>query len=461
MLKLKPSLLQRLKCVRCESYLRIAPVMMTSDKCQICGKCFKILPLEDKEKCVRVEAYETVAEMLLFPCRYNFHGCQFQFAFNEINNHELECSFRFKRSKVTEEPMYEDLLFYDNGDYINSGESTNTENYDYCNNSQLKFVISDIAQNVNVESNFLLKYNRVSNTPALLKYNMHIVGKSGIFLHLTNKQLTDYEKSPIKITIEGAISLLSVQDIFSNVTISDYASPRRVSSNATNKTCTNYPKCVKCNGFVQNEIYHCTFGHNVCNTCKLSNCTVCTSPISSVPRYYCQNFAKGCPVYLLHTDLYLHLKDCEFGTFSCPVGNGCDETSETLEKLKEHLTNKHFITEANTITKQSSKNDDFWIMFTYNNIFKCKFFFYYGTAIEIVVELIGSHKNAEKYKYEILIESKQKNAAKIVRTSKCVNWKSSVLEPCVLITKKEFDIIKTKIECFNYTLNILEMNTYS
>ncbi|KAF5275839.1 hypothetical protein FQR65_LT04077 [Abscondita terminalis] len=467
MLKLKPSLLQKLKCVRCDGYLRVAPVMITSDKCQICGKCFKILPLKDKEKCVRLEAYEAVAEMLLFPCRYSVEGCQFQFSFNEVNNHELECSYRFNASNDIEEVMYEDVSFYDHKGYVNVVESANDANYDYCDNSQLKFVISDIAQNVNVESNFLLKYNRTSNVPSLLKYNMHVIGKSGTFLQLSNKQLNDYAKSPVKITIDGEISLTSVQAIFSNVTISDYPLPNSVYSrnqipNVINKrqSFAGYPKCVKCSESVKHEIYHCTFGHNVCNTCKANKCTLCTTPISSVPRYYCKNFGRGCPVYLLYTELYLHLKDCEFGNFSCPLEDQCDEKLETLLKLKEHLKANHAISDTNLVSKQSSKKDDLWIILSFNSIFKCKFF-YYESEIEFVVELVGSHKNSEKFKYEITIESKQKNVANIVRTSKCVNWKSSVLEQCVKITKKELQAIKTNIEGFTYTLNILETKIYA
>ncbi|KAF5289634.1 hypothetical protein FQA39_LY14992 [Lamprigera yunnana] len=459
MMKLKPNLLQKLRCDRCEGYLRVAPIIATFDKCQICGKCYKILPLEDKKNCVRLHAFETVAEILLFPCRYSNQGCQFLFKFNEMNNHELDCSFRFYCSNSNEEGVYEDIQLYNRESKVNRDLPKSVSD-----NIQLTFVASDICQNVNVENNFLLKYN-ATNTPSILKYSMQIVGKSGTFLQLTNKQFNNYTKSPIKMGIEGALYLSDLQNIYSNVTINDDASTSNVylydelsKPIQDKKASVIYPKCVTCNGVIKNEIYHCTIGHNICYNCKANNCTLCTSPINSTPRYYCKNFAKGCSVYLFYTDLNLHIKDCEYGKFFCPFVKQCHEKCETLSHLKHHLKDGHTVYTTCTLVKQSSTKDEFWIILIFDSIFQCKFF-YYDCNIEILVELVGAKRNVEKYKYEVVIESKHKQVAKIVRSSKCANWQASILEQCVSITKKELQAIRVNFDNFCYTLNIYEISS--
>ncbi|KAK5650770.1 hypothetical protein RI129_001799 [Pyrocoelia pectoralis] len=461
MLKLKSNLLEQLKCKRCEGYLNVAPIMITSDKCQICGKCYKILPSEEKEMCVRQIAYETVAEMLLFPCRYNVYGCKSQFAFNKGITHEAECLFRFEASKLDgiTEDIYEEVLFYDSCTTANEGE---VAAYGPKLNPPINFTILDTSQNVVVESTYILRENNVTKYPSVIKYNTCLFGNAskGSALVLTNAKFNNYIKNPIKICVEGAISPHTFQSVYCNVTVCSvddiisYSTTRssEPDCNRTKLSLRNLPKCVKCYEVVKKEVYYCTYGHDVCAACKGAQCILCTSPINLVPRYHCQNFSKGCSVYLVHSELYLHSKDCEFNSFLCPIDSHCGEYN-TLFDVKQHITNYHKIAQNNIITRTSSSKDEMWIVMVYDNIFKCKFF-YYEHQVEILVELIGLHKSAEQYKYEVLLQSNQNK--KILKTSKCAKWQSSALEDCVLLTQKDFQHLKLNIKAFMYTLTILE-----
>ncbi|KAB0802019.1 hypothetical protein PPYR_04205 [Photinus pyralis] len=457
MLKLKSDVLEQLKCTRCEGYLDVAPVMITPEKCQICGKCYKILPLEERKACVRQVAYETVAEMLLFPCRYHVYGCECQFAFNQGISHETECLFRFDASKLAEitEEIYEEVLLYEP---VGSASGRDLAPSESKLNSPINFTILDTSQNVAVESTYILKENGLSNYPAIIKYNTCIFGNEskGSALLLTTAKFNHYIRNPIKICVDGAISSTTFRSVYCNVTICsvDTGTFNSEGEFSKMKSFRDLPKCVKCYEVVKKEVYYCTYGHDVCSGCKGANCILCTSPINLVPRYHCENFSKGCSEYLVHSELYLHSKNCEFNSFQCPIDDKCGQCN-TLLTLKQHLRNYHKIDQNNTTTRTSSTNDETWIMMEYDNMFKCTFF-YYEHQVEIIVELIGPQNLAEQFKYEVMVQSKQNR--KIVKTAKCAKWQNSTLEECVSFTIKDMQQVKLIIEKFMYTLTIHEGN---
>jgi len=93
MLPVSEPILNTLKCYLCDGYLNAKPVLVQNNK-QICAKCYKILPEEEKVLCQRQIAYEAVANYLQFPCRYHKMGCTYTYKFNQENGHEIECKKR-------------------------------------------------------------------------------------------------------------------------------------------------------------------------------------------------------------------------------------------------------------------------------------------------------------------------------------------------------------------------------
>ncbi|KAL1492060.1 hypothetical protein ABEB36_012558 [Hypothenemus hampei] len=94
MFKIPEDILNRLKCHLCDGYLNCKPVMLKDDQ-QICGKCFKILPLHEKQSCQRQIAFEAIGNCLIFPCRYHQMGCQYTYNFDNENAHEIQCKNRY------------------------------------------------------------------------------------------------------------------------------------------------------------------------------------------------------------------------------------------------------------------------------------------------------------------------------------------------------------------------------
>lgn len=475
MLKIRSETLNKLKCSLCGGYLNTTPTMVKSNQCQICGKCFKILPAEEKTNCVRQVGYEAVAEMLLFPCRYNLQGCQSEFPLNEADNHELECPFRFSDLDCSNGEHLEEihvkcktLQSHKSSTYDVNGEaSPYEEQYLSCTSSPVPIVTAvDSLEYVSVICNYTPKENKITQTPTILKYNIIVSGNRNkdTSLTITNSKVSYNQRNPIinnpiTLIIEGALSLTTYQNIYCKMDVCPIQEPIYDTIRDSSSS-LNLPKCIKCSKSVKSEIYSCNFQHNTCKHCMENRtCVLCTSPINCVPRYYCPNFSKGCHVYLLYSELYLHSQDCEFGEFECPLKEQCSEISETLFVLKEHIKNKHLssIILSNLIVKQASNEDELWIMLAFNNLFKCKRFCY-DTDVEFLVELIGPYENARNFKYEIYIKSERNKEIKIKRSASCIGWNASALDESVIISFKELKAVKINNCRFMYTLNILQLN---
>ncbi|CAG9765386.1 unnamed protein product [Ceutorhynchus assimilis] len=94
MFQVPETILNKLKCNLCDGYLNAQPVVV-KDNQQICAKCYKILPAEEMEKCVREITFEALGSCLVFPCRYHLMGCEHRFVWNNENGHEAECKKRY------------------------------------------------------------------------------------------------------------------------------------------------------------------------------------------------------------------------------------------------------------------------------------------------------------------------------------------------------------------------------
>ena len=83
---------KELKCGFCGNCLSVPTVKVIdiNDGSHICGRCVDNFPNTG----LRATAYESVAKLLLFPCRYTKKGCKKQLTFAGALNHEIACDFR-------------------------------------------------------------------------------------------------------------------------------------------------------------------------------------------------------------------------------------------------------------------------------------------------------------------------------------------------------------------------------
>lgn len=85
-------LLDNIKCFQCESYLSCDPVFIRSDGRNICHRC--IHSNGTPKDCVRNTAYETLSNIIVFPCVFRNRGCPTRLKFGtDLWHHEADCSY--------------------------------------------------------------------------------------------------------------------------------------------------------------------------------------------------------------------------------------------------------------------------------------------------------------------------------------------------------------------------------
>ncbi|KAF7282348.1 hypothetical protein GWI33_002788 [Rhynchophorus ferrugineus] len=94
MFRVPDDILQKLTCSLCVGYLNRSPVVIRNGL-QVCARCYEILPLDEKAKCVRQLSYEAIGMCLMFPCRYHRNGCDYMTSFDNKSDHELNCDKKY------------------------------------------------------------------------------------------------------------------------------------------------------------------------------------------------------------------------------------------------------------------------------------------------------------------------------------------------------------------------------
>lgn len=254
MVDVPKSLLNQLRCSQCEGYLSIGPLMVTTVGVQICGKCYKILPADEKRKYVRQVGLEAVAaQMLIFPCRYHQQGCTVQILFNEGEDHEREC------------PHRQILLQDDSNDCPDVNPTVIT--------------VERQTKELHLQSKYSLKPNKNN---AVLKYTIDIGASSGYALCLQSEQ---YLK-PVEVKIEGAIALKknTPESIYCELN----ASKGRTVVEHVYESINSGPGSVrKCNNCSE---YSCRSCQSETAGAGCLHCSSRTSYVNCTPWYVCKNY---------------------------------------------------------------------------------------------------------------------------------------------------------------------------
>lgn len=444
MIRIPQCVLNGLQCAICASYLNTSPIMVSKNNSQICGRCFDILPQEDKQSCLRQIGLEAVADILVFPCRYHDHGCMHEVCFNSTD-HEKECPYRF----------------YDKFDnLVVECHTLNTQNTDTLESKDFKsFSFVKETKDIKVNVLFKLKQSAKYLDKALLKYNIDICGNDESALCLQSEQYI----RKVEIVMEGALSVRSVpENIFCDVRtkgVTETATSHNTYDPTydTINTRNDGKNCNNCRKPILIEVYYCMHGHDHCRDCKGMNCLYCITSVSHIPKYYCKNFTKGCKEKLSATDVNKHQTDCEFNSFRCPLP-ACDWHG-TLSIMKLHVQENHLdkVTLNMMIRRASTSYDQNWCMFAHDNIFKCKYF-YFGDYVELLVIYVGSNDNAQKYKYEVEVLFHGKS---LKRSAYSIGWNAFSIDKGIHVTKSDLREITFKnIDdfCFDYVLRIIDIS---
>ncbi|GLV33859.1 uncharacterized protein CBL_11257 [Carabus blaptoides fortunei] len=84
--------LENLKCSACGYYLSCSPVYLKHNGDNLCGRC--TVPHDEEHLIIRNNSYETVASVMVFPCKYKTVGCSKQLAWAKVKYHEEGCEYR-------------------------------------------------------------------------------------------------------------------------------------------------------------------------------------------------------------------------------------------------------------------------------------------------------------------------------------------------------------------------------
>ncbi|GLV33938.1 seven in absentia [Carabus blaptoides fortunei] len=91
MVDISEEVLTTLRCTECSNYLSCTPVMVNENGDSICGRC-PILQISNRSL-VRNKAYENLAKIVQFPCRFHNEGCLKKLPMEDIMEHEEDCEY--------------------------------------------------------------------------------------------------------------------------------------------------------------------------------------------------------------------------------------------------------------------------------------------------------------------------------------------------------------------------------
>lgn len=419
MFHVSETILNKLRCNLCDGYLNAEPVVVKEGN-QICAKCYKILPKEEKELCVRQISFEALGSCLVFPCRFHKMGCSHTFTWNNENGHETLCKKRYF--------TFPDVVAI-NGKIVEQSTATNT-------------LEDQIVKTKNSEITSIS--SKSSET------------KSGSTNVAFSNDFTDNEQNNININIEGSVQFSSNK--YLSPTVNECNNNTLIYENlySTIPSISSQPKdivkCLSCSTQVDRcNKSVCLFGHISCNNCKSDMCIACVKNLDGNSRIACKNASKGCQELLYQSDVGVHRDNCEFNEIMCPVEK-CDQRY-VLQQLVSHLKEDHIneIIMSNEITKNMGQKDKHLVFLCHAGIFKC-LYYYYVTSVEIVVVYLGPCVKASEFCFEITVEVNNKTIRKNLM---CANWNNYMLASGVSFDKKELLIAQDKPLKFALNLKIL------
>ncbi|KAG5870836.1 hypothetical protein JTB14_033009 [Gonioctena quinquepunctata] len=416
MLQIPQHIMENLRCSICEGYLSSKPLMVKPENQQVCGKCFRILPTEEKEKCVRQIGLEYISEIIQFPCRYNTQGCGHKLSWCDEKDHEVECPYR----SMTNIPH----IGWNRG-IISTNENENISPIP-------KSEITCKSEYVEANLRCSLRESEYTNELKTLSYALRVRGHSDRYLSVKRSGNIG-EIEDVELYLDGSIHIgCKPEIVYMDIKIKPIIHENIYDSLRVSSKREEY--CSNCKVSITEKMQnHCLFGHISCVNCKGNMCVECIQMLEKESKKFCKNFRRGCEAPIEQDDLQNHEMNCRFNEFQCPA-EPCN-IIDTLPAIKHHLRFHHSqeILQTNEFTEKFYNKDKTIIIVCYENIFKCVYY-YYKTFVEFFVTYVGSSDESARYSYEITIES---NDNVLSGRSKCCNWNNSMLERGVIFDRKD------------------------
>lgn len=449
-------LLDSMVCLNCNAHLSVFPIYTKIDGSgALCGRC-KIM---EDNKFIRDEAYEGLAQFLIFPCRYVKDGCKENLTPPKLEEHErcckfrkfdcptkidLKCQWKGARANLVEhfeqkhaafllkEPSFklnfvnsqeECFLFQQDEElFVIKKEVDARKGIFSCSVEHLKAVEESDVYNhsLKIESgnkNFFYKcpdkstcdnerLNSTQLTQDILRERLHDPDAINVNIQIFKTKLVEVESSsaPEEGEVAGAVIPKPI-DLKKNPNI--------------NWDMLSEMECPVCFDYMLSPIYQCTNGHSICEPCKsrLTECPVCKNKFQETKNfvlekmtqhmiYPCKFYKSGCQFSVKATEIRNHENGCEFGPYTCPLkdAQNCDWKASHAEVV-DHIDNNHDESILKTdkidlVFNNTQALEKIFLIKYLRKVFKL-FFKYQNEKFYWCVQLVGPANDAKLYKFEI------------------------------------------------------------
>lgn len=372
-----PDMLKKLECSLCKCYLSVFPIYIRSDgNNPICGRC-KV----PNDEYLRDEAYEAIAQFLIFPCAEEKNGCIEQMRPLALKDHEHSCVSRkldCPSKKITfckwSGPnkdllahfvaMHNELVLANSKFEINFIRSTN-EVMLMPFQDELFLIKKEMDSRTGT---FICSCTQIflKANPDKFNYYLRVVTRNLSNCHKFSERSTNPTwEERTKFTINeindilndppAVIALIEIVKIATNY--------EENKNNENNKVEVDWEalrhlECPVCLGYFLGRIYQCSKGHSICDNCKnkMQVCPVCRGTIQETRNfvlekyiaehkdmmYPCKYYKAGCSLLKKPSEIQNHEKSCDYGPLDCPVSKEANCLQKfTKVEIMDHVDNNH------------------------------------------------------------------------------------------------------------------------
>lgn len=332
-----------LKCSSCKNYLSVSPVRINSVGDLICGRCFVISASGLTANSATI-AYETLAILTKFPCRYDSHGCATYSNFgNDCSRHEQTCQFKTIKCPLGVENCKEDvkpslilqhcqkthLTLISNGQFrLSSGDGFNSQRLIVLDGEAFLFTSRRFKYFAGqTKWGFVLKY--FNQTTKERFYQLEMKSKEFKVVLLNQQKLIEYKpeltnkvKEEDLIFFDKSVHSLLDNDncLYFEIKLigNDKTSKEKVQNTSNKDWLKDELECLICNEVMAPPIHCCKTGHSVCDKCRsqIDKCPTCEAKYEGARNYTLEKVAE-------HLDYPCKNQGCNF--------------SGTLPHLRAHL----------------------------------------------------------------------------------------------------------------------------
>lgn len=455
-------LLDKLHCSVCNGYLSVFPVHIKNDGDNpICGRCK--IPNEDEY--LRDEAFEGIAQFLIFPCSQSKNGCDQQLTPLKLKDHENCCTHRKldcpsknysrcnwqgsnKDLKAHFEASHPQLVIADRKFEIQFLNSIK-ENLVMPFENELFIVKKEIDSR---SGSFICSVEHVIQEEDPDSYNYFIRAESGngTYYHkcperstsASAEEKTKFFADFIREQLHDPASIIAKIEIFKSNIIEDEAKVKvDVRSADVDWELLGELECPVCFDYMLPPIYQCISGHSICASCKpqVARCPICPGEIRNTQNYSleklttrmmypCKYHKMGCAITLKSSEIRSHEGSCEFGPYVCPLSEEETCTKKyNKSELISHVENNHpeYILKSDKINVPMGGGDQliqkYYLIKFSNKLFKVCFKFE-NQQFYWALQLIGPAEECKNYKFEIDIVDNSENKLRQYTRGLCVPY---------------------------------------